>query len=320
MRIVLILLIPIFISSCGSGSSESETEGISPEPVPVVNIDPHQVGTLAREIVHDKIIRRFILYVPDSYDRNSPTPLLFNFHGYGSNAEQQMNYGDFRSIADNEGFLILHPQGTRLPSTGSTHFNVGGWTRGSNIDDVGFTNYLINVISRLYNIDELKIFSTGMSNGGFMSYELACKLSARIAGIASVTGSMTPETYDECVPDRPVTIIQMHGIEDTVVPLIGFGTIMEPLEKVMKFWVDHNDCEGETVSVIPDAAPNDNSTGVIRSWEACEGGAQIEYYLFAGAGHTWPGNQYNTEDTNYDINASETIWGILKDKNLQKNN
>ena len=68
-----------------------------------------------------------------------------------------------------------------------------------------------------------------------MSYELACKLSARIAGIASVTGSMTPETYDECVPDRPVPIIQMHGIEDTVVPLIGFGTIMEPLEKVMKF-------------------------------------------------------------------------------------
>ena len=104
MRIVLILLISIFISSCGSGSSESETEGISPEPVPVVNIDPHQVGTLAREIVHDKIIRRFILYVPDSYDRNTPTPLLFNFHGYGSNAEQQMNYGDFRSIADNEGF------------------------------------------------------------------------------------------------------------------------------------------------------------------------------------------------------------------------
>ena len=79
MRIILILLIPIFISSCGSGSSESETEGISPEPVPVVNIDPHQVGTLAREIVHDNIIRRFILYVPDSYDRNTPTPLLFNF-------------------------------------------------------------------------------------------------------------------------------------------------------------------------------------------------------------------------------------------------
>ena len=162
MKLIAQILIIFILFSCGSGNSEEEAN-ITPSQPKVVDIDPHEIGTLERTIFHEGLLRNFILYVPESYDRNTATPMVFNFHGYGSNAEQQMNYGDFRSIADNEGFLILHPQGTRLPSTGSTHFNVGGWTRGSNIDDVGFTNYLINVISRLYNIDELKIYVTSSS-------------------------------------------------------------------------------------------------------------------------------------------------------------
>ena len=314
-----ITVIAFLLSSCGSGSSESPTDNIQSAPLPVVDIEPHELGTLQTNIIHDEISREFILYVPNSYNRNSPTPLLFNFHGYGSSADDQMNYGDFRSIADEEGFIILHPQGTRLISTGSTHFNVGGWTRGSNVDDVGFTNHLINVISNLYNIDQQKVFSTGMSNGGFMSYELACKLSPRIAGIASVTGSMTPETYDECIPDRPITIIQMHGIEDTVVPIFGINTIMEPLEKVMAYWVEHNNCQEEQISIIPDVAPNDNSTGFLRSWSGCNDDVQVQYYLFEGAGHTWPGNRYNSSDTNYDVDASEVIWEVFKNSSLKKN-
>ena len=67
-------------------------------------------------------------------------PLVFNFHGYTSNATEQMWYGDFRPIADTANFIIVHPNGM-LDATGTTHFNVG-WG-GSTIDDVGFTSALI---------------------------------------------------------------------------------------------------------------------------------------------------------------------------------
>lgn len=143
--------------------------------------------TITDSIVHDGLTREYILYVPANYTGTSAVPLLFNFHGYTSNANDQMWYGDFRPIADTAGFIIIHPQGT-LDGTGTTHFNVG-WG-GSTVDDVDFTSALIDSISAQYNINQDRVYSTGMSNGGFMSFKLACELSDRIAGIASVTGSI----------------------------------------------------------------------------------------------------------------------------------
>jgi len=141
--------------------------------------------TISDSISHDGMTREYILYVPANYTGTEEVPLLFNFHGYTSNATEQMWYGDFRSIADTAGFIIIHPEGTE-DGTGTTHFNVG-WG-GSTVDDVSFTEALIDSISAEYTINQDRIYSTGMSNGGFMSFKLACELSDRIAGIASVTG------------------------------------------------------------------------------------------------------------------------------------
>ncbi len=79
--------------------------------------------TINASITHDGIQRSYILYVPANYTGNSAVPLLFNFHGYGSNANEQMWYGDFRPIADTEGFIIVHPEGT-LDNSGISHWNV----------------------------------------------------------------------------------------------------------------------------------------------------------------------------------------------------
>lgn len=307
LNITLILI----LFACGAGGQADE-ESISPTPTSPVDINPHEKGTLKKNIFHEGRLRSFTLYVPDSYDRNRATPMVFNFHGYGSNAEQQMNYSNMIEVADEEGFLVIHPQGTPLPLTGSPHFCVGGWTRSCDVDDVSYTNYLINVISSLYNIDMLRIYSTGMSNGGFMSYHLACNLSNRIAAIASVTGSMTPETYNDCNPSRPVPILQMHGLEDTVVPLTGIPNNMEPLQKVIDYWVEHNNCTAQYIVDYIDLVPGDNSQVFQIAWSGCDEGSEVRFYTFSGAGHTWPGNPYNTPNTNYDIIASEEIWQFFK--------
>ena len=68
--------------------------------------------TINSSINHGGITRDYILYVPNSYVTGNQVPLVFNFHGYTSNATQQMWYGDFRAIADTAGFIVVHPEGT----------------------------------------------------------------------------------------------------------------------------------------------------------------------------------------------------------------
>jgi polyhydroxybutyrate depolymerase len=174
--------------------------------------------TINASITNGGIQRDYILYVPANYTGTSGVPLLFNFHGFTSNATQQMFYGDFRSIADTAGFIIVHPEGT-LDNNGITHFNVG-WGA-STVDDVAFSSALIDSISAQYNIDQDRVYSTGMSNGGFMSFKLACELSDRIAGIASVTGSILPLTLSNCNALHSTPIMQIHGTTDGTVPYNG---------------------------------------------------------------------------------------------------
>ena len=201
--------------------------------------------------------RDYILYVPASYNSGNPTPLLFNFHGYTSNASQQMWYGDFRSIADTANFLLVHPQG-QADSTGNTHWNVG-WN-GSIGDDIGFTAALIDSLSAEYNINQDRIYSTGMSNGGFMSFNLACNLSHRFAAIASVTGSMGPLMMYNCNPTHPTPVMAIHGTLDATVPYAGSSWV-KSIPDVLAYWTAHNQCDTQsTFTLLPDANVFDGSS------------------------------------------------------------
>jgi len=269
--------------------------------------------TVYGSIMHDDIERDYVLYIPGNTG-NYDLPLVLNFHGYGSNATEQMNYGDFRSIADSAGFFIVHPQGTLFQ--GVTHWNVGGWTVGSTVDDVGFTEALIDSLSDHYNIDTDRVYSTGMSNGGFMSFLLACQLSDRIAAIASVTGSMTPETYIYSNPLHPTPILQMHGTADSVVPYVGTAW-SEPIADVLQYWVDYNNCNpAPTITDLPDIDPNDGSTVELYAYDDGDNGVSVEHYKVIGGGHTWPGNAYGGAGTNNDIDASVEIWNFFSKYDL----
>ncbi len=262
--------------------------------------------TITSTIQHDGQEREYILYIPAAYTGMDAVPLVLNFHGYGSNAAEQMWYGDFRPIADTANFLVVHPLGTLLNNT--THFNVGGWTLGSTTDDVGFTAALIDSLSAQYTIDADRIYSTGMSNGGFMSFVLACQLSDRIAAIASVTGSMTPETYNSCDPVHPVPVLQMHGTSDGVVPYAG-ALWTKSINAVIDYWVDANSCDPiPTTTLLPDINTQDASTVEHIVYPGGENGATMEHYKVTGGGHTWPGTIFTSGGTNQDINASLEIW------------
>lgn len=261
--------------------------------------------TITANIMHDGLEREYILYIPANYDGTEDVPLIFNFHGYTSNAQQQMFYGDFRAIADTANFLLVHPQGTR-DFAGQPHWNVG-WG-GSTVDDVGFTSALIDSLAVSYSIDLERVYSTGMSNGGFMSFLLACQLSDKIAAVASVTGSMTSSMLAECQANAPVPAMQIHGTADGVVAYNG-GAISEPIEDVVNYWVEQNDCSPQAgVIDIPDVDPNDGCTAEQYVYSGGINGTQVEFFKVTDGGHTWPGSAFNSGVTNQDFDASAEIW------------
>lgn len=264
--------------------------------------------------MHDGLEREYRIYVPEIYSGQSAVPLVLNFHGYGSTAFQQEFYGDFRAIADTANFIVVHPNGT-LDATGSRHFNVG-FTPGSTVDDVGFTTALIDSLSAEYNIDPNRIYSTGMSNGGYMSYHLACFLSERIAAIASVTGSMTPPTINTCNPQRPIPVMQIHGTQDGVVNYNGSAFALS-MDDLLTYWINHNNCDATpTIYNIPDINTEDSCTAQYHVYRNGDNGTNVEFFRIEGGGHTWPDAIINIGVTNRDINASQEIWKFFSKYDL----
>ena len=260
--------------------------------------------TINGSITHDGLTRTYILYVPASYTAGTPAPLVFNFHGYTSNSTEQMMYGDFRPIADTAGFLIVHPMGT-LDGSNQPYWN-SGW--GGTVNDIGFTAALIDSLALSYSINQNRVFSTGMSNGGFMSYTLACELSNRIAAIASVTGSFNLNQVASCNPTHPMPVMEIHGTADGTVAYTG-STWIESISNTLAYWTSFNSCD---VPAIMNPVPNiniiDGCTAEHYLYSNGQNGVDVEHYKIIGGGHTWPGAPVTVGITNRDIDASIKIW------------
>ncbi len=263
--------------------------------------------TINGTITHDNLQREYILYVPANYTGDSAVPLVFNFHGYTFTANDQMQYGDFRTIADTEGCIIVHPQGTLF--NGNTHWSVGGWTAGSTADDVGFTESLLDSLTSDYNIDLTRVYSTGFSNGGFFSFLLACQLSQKFAAVASVGGSMTPFIYNNCNPTHPTPILEIHGTDDGVIPYNGAAWTWS-MDDLLQYWAGYNNGNTNPITMaIPDNNASDGSTVEHIIYGGGDVGTTVEHFKVTGGLHTWPGTVLFTgPGTNQDINASDEIW------------
>ncbi len=263
-------------------------------------------------IQHGGLTRSYRLYVPSSYNANTAVPLVFNLHGYTSNAQQQEVYGDFRGIADTANFILVHPDGT-LDGSGARFWNAFGAAGG--VDDVGFISALIDKINEDYNIDLNRVYSCGMSNGGFMSYRLACELGDRITAVASVTGTMAINAPAACNPYKPTPIMQIHGTADPTVPYNGNAT-MTAIETVVDFWVDQNNCNSTPIFT---AVPNTNTTDMCTAehylYTNGSNGSTVEFFKIIGGGHTWPNAPITIGVTNRDIDASIEIWRFFSQFN-----
>ena len=329
--VFFLLLTSLILASCGGGSGNTPTTPLngtnsasantgvsSTETDTNPNCKEYQneetlaedqtqtpTNTFRCSMRHDSLDRVFYLYVPTSYAAGTTqAATLFSLHGYTSNALLHLSYTGFEKIANEKGFIVVYPQGSILKSTGSTHWNVGGWTNTSTTDDVSFLSTIIDYLSTRYSVNLDRIYSTGMSNGGFMSYHLACNLSSKIAAVASVTGSMTPETYDTCNPVHPTPVLQIHGKLDNTVPYEG-SPGMKPIKEVIAYWSQHNGCNSTPTEKPIIDSDGDGDGGTQSSYSGCLKNAEVTLKLLDGMGHEWP------VSSAHDIDASLTIWNFL---------
>ena len=261
--------------------------------------------TTTGTITHDGGERNYRLYVPSSYQAGVPMPFVYNLHGLGSNALEQELYSGMNAVAESEGFIVCYPNGVNAA------WNVG-FAFNSPTDDVGFLNALVDTLSATYSIDQSRVYSCGMSNGGYMSYKLACEVSDRYAAVASVTGAMVPSAPADCSPSRAVPTLQIHGTNDLTVPYEG-SSINVPIETLVEFWATLNSCESDPDTTdIADTDPDDGTTATRYRYDDCTDGNEVHFYKITDGGHTWPGGAVVIGPTNYDIDASTVIWEFFE--------
>ncbi len=308
-KIVSATVVLLFAALACARTTPTPTPVPQSTPISTVVISPNE--DVERTLNFGGIERSYILHVPSSYDGSKPTPLMLSFHGGGGNAENQKRLTDDNELSDEQGFIVVYPNGTGKLNNVLT-WNGGnccGYATRNNVDDVGFVRALVAELQSQYNIDPKRIYATGFSNGGILSYRLACEAADIFAAIAPVSGTLN---YDGCKPSEPVSVIHFHGTDDTHVPYNGgigedslAGVPFTSVAYSVNFWLEADQCatvpESETYSDIQH-----------DSYLNCAGGAAVELYTIIGGKHARPGSDGpagpNGDEPTQTISASEIIW------------
>ncbi len=289
-------VIALALVACGGSGGES---GDAPPP-PAVQHHAIDVAGLKR---------LYRLYIPLSLDRGRPAPLVLVLGGVGNSAESMVGATEFDTTAATGGFIVAYPDGVN-ETWNAGYCCLGRATSGP--DDVAFLGAVIDDVAAHNNVDPARVYATGVSAGGMMAYRLGCELSDRIAGVGSVAGAMILE---DCHPSTPVSVVEIHGTADQLVPYEGGRTAggaskpSPPTLAVVERWAELDHCP---------SAPVTQAEGPVKTktWSPCSKGTAVQLVIVEGGGHTWfaPG----LGAVSGAVDATNLIWDFLKDRRLPR--
>jgi polyhydroxybutyrate depolymerase len=224
--------------------------------------------------------RRYLLYLPKSYERNQAKkyPLIFNFHGGGMTMAEQMFYSGMNKAADQHDFIVVYPQGV------DQDWNVGFETSYRfGTDDVGYIEQLLQLLVKQYRVDETAIYATGLSRGGFFCHRLATELPERFAAIATVGGLLPDSVASFHAKQVPVSVLLIHGTSDGVVNINGKPGAYRSATATFQYWTKHNGLESAQVNEAKiDKVPSDSTA--INVFEAKGNGKAVCLVTITGGG------------------------------------
>jgi polyhydroxybutyrate depolymerase len=252
--------------------------------------------------------RDYFVHVPPSYDGQTAVPVVLVLHGATESPENVERLSGMSAKADKENFLAVYPRGTgRQERALMPTWNAGeccAYAMENHVDDVAFLSALVDEIEQDYNVDAKRIFVTGISNGGMMSYRLACELSDKIAAIAPVEGAQDVP----CHPANRVSVMVFHGTADHLVPFDGGSTPFQLGSKrsdasvadTVAFWVKQDGCS---------PAPQRDETAAVHTdlYSGCKDGTSVALYAIQGGHHMWPGVRLSGNS----VPATDLMWDFF---------
>lgn len=265
------------------------------------------LSTGSHTLEYDGLTRTFELHVPA--DLTPGAPLLVALHGYSSDGPTLQRYSEFDARADAHGFAVVYPTGT-TDRWDYHYWEVGYDFHNGSVDDVGFIRTLAESISEDLGLGP--VYATGMSNGGDMSYRLACEEPELVAAVAPVAGCMMGWLAEACTPANPVPVLEIHGTDDDVTlwngdpeNVDGWGIYLSTEDglAIHTALLGLDRYEEET---LPDLDPTDGSTVLARRWSRDDTDAAVWLLEVQGGAHDWPG-----AFGNQDIHASDVVWAFL---------
>ncbi|PTL84117.1 PHB depolymerase family esterase [Vitiosangium sp. GDMCC 1.1324] len=275
-------------------------------------------GTYDWTLSYQGRTRLFRVHVPTGYDPAKPTPAVLSFHGYSSNEQEQEGLSQMSLQADAQGFIAVYPRGlSQNDLSGSTDprsESTRGWNAGVccgpaqifRSDDVGFVDALLADLDTRVCLDTKRIYATGLSNGGFFSYRLACERAGQFAAIAPVAGM---EGFAPCEPVRPVSVMHFHGTDDPTILYNGGdnipfgGPYPSALESVTR-WTQRDVCTSAPITTF------DQGDSSCSTYNTCLQNTAVTLCTVQGGGHTWPGGLIPPEYgyTTKDLDATQEMW------------
>jgi polyhydroxybutyrate depolymerase len=295
-------LFAALVAGCSGGPATSPSAAAPPSLTPSA-LQESPSAALQTAAVVGVGDRSVTVYVPASYEPGKPAPLLILLHGYGSSGREHDAYFHLGAAAAQRGFLYAYPDGT-LDSTGNRFWSATDaccdFDR-TGVNDVAYLNAVITTIQASYAVDPKRIDLIGHSNGGFMSYRLACAHAEQIAAIVSLAGASFANPAD-CAPSAPVGVLEIHGTADNVIAFkggtiegIGSGRLMSSYpgaEGTVNAWATYDGCGAapstgaERVDVDADlSAAGAPAEASVTRWTGCKPGGAVELWTVPGGGH-----------------------------------
>lgn len=225
------------------------------------------------------------VFGPEGWAGEDALPVVLLLHGFGANGAVQDALLGFSERIEADRFLLVRPDGTPN-SDGARFWNATDACcdfEGQGVDDVAYLGGLVEELAAAVPIDETRVFSTGHSNGGFMSYRLACDRGDLFAAIAPLAGAMWSDP-SRCPAGDPVSVLHIHGDDDPDVPYQGSEDIPSA-DASVSFWADRAGCGASEAGDPLDLTGDVGAETARDAWSGCDDALGAELWTMQGVGH-----------------------------------
>jgi polyhydroxybutyrate depolymerase len=232
-------------------------------------------------------------------------PVLFALHGAAQNGTFFEAYTGYSTLADAQHFIAVYPNALPERNFNDRPFWNIDDSDAQAPDDVQFISDVLTRLQDTLCVDGLRVFATGVSNGGGMAARLGCQLSDRIAAIAPVAGGY--KALPPCHPDHPVSVFEVHGTSDGIVPYAGVkGTRAGAVMPYVRAWAAADHCK-------PSPAEATIAPRVVRvAFSGCADGSAVTHLRIVGGGHQLPGALPYDSGQAASIDVPWAIWSFLR--------